>query len=251
MKRRILYADDDETSRLSIARLLEQEGYECVAAADGVVGGHFLREQEFDCVISDLNMLGNANMEFLAAVPKLQPGVPLIIVTGYPSIESATAAFQLPVVAYLTKPLDFDELLKQVHEASFRRLVLQEFNATRSNLEKWRADLGDLARTLKESPRVALGVSMDAYLTVTYRNVLAALLGLKTVMEHSLSSQAEPEKRNMPLVMPVMMVEALRDTIMVLEKTKDSFRSRELGDLRRRLEDLLPPSRERKLGSPE
>lgn len=144
MKRRILYADDDETSRLSIARLLEQEGYECVAAADGLVGGHFLREQEFDCGISDLNMLGNANMEFLAAVPKLQPGVPMIIVTGYPSIESATAAFQLPVVAYLTKPLDFDELLRQVHEASFRRLVLQEFNATRSNLEKWRADLGDL-----------------------------------------------------------------------------------------------------------
>jgi CheY-like chemotaxis protein len=239
MKTKILYADDDETSRLSIARLLQQEGYECVAVCDGVAGGQALREQEFDCVISDLKMQGNANMEFIRAVPRLCPGVPVIVVTGYPSLETAVASLQLPVTAYLLKPLDFTDLLKQVRVALLGRALLRQVEHMRANVNNWLADLTQMAEGLRRAPRTPLETPMAVFMAITYRNVLDSLLCLKTVMECSLPTQPQTAQNGSRAGGPLLLIEALRDAIDVLEKTKDAFRSRELGDLRHRLEDLL------------
>ena len=243
--KKILLAEDDETSRLSIARLLELAGYECIAVCDGVAGKEALQTQEFDCVISDLNMQGNSDLEFIRSVPKIQPGLSVIVTTGYPSVETAVASLKLPVLAYLTKPVKFEELAKHVCEAVVRQGLLRQFNKTRVSLEEWRSELAKLVDELKESPRAPMGDPVDVYVMVTYRNILASLLGLRTVVEQSLSirPQAEPNVSHMET--PLLLIDALRDAIAVLEKTKDSFRSRDLGDLRHRLEELLETSRER------
>jgi hypothetical protein len=155
-------------------------------------------------------------------------------------------SLQLQVVAYLVKPVDFPVLLVAVREAVLRSLLLRQFEVTRASLQQWLSDMAQLADGLKRAPRVAVAAPMDVYLMVTYRNILEALLGLKTLMEHSLStpppaSQSEPHGAT-----PLLLIDALRDAIEVLEKTKDAFRSRELGDLRHRLEDLLHASKDQK-----
>lgn len=107
---KILYVDDDETSRLSLARLLEQDGFQVETAINGIDGRKVLEAREFDCLISDLNMEGNVNMEFIRAVSGVRPGLPIIILTGYPSADTAGTSDQIGVSAYLLKPVDYEEL---------------------------------------------------------------------------------------------------------------------------------------------
>ncbi len=245
---RVLYAEDDASSRLSISELLRDEGYDCVAASDGVEALNRLKQETFDCLISDIRMLGNNDLELIRALPEVQAGLPVILVTGFPTVETATASLRLPVTAYLVKPVNFDELSGAVREAVFRRRLHTQFEITRDTLTRWVSDIEQLANELQDSARVPAGDTADVYLMITYRNVLEALLGLRAVLEQIMF--ARPPQAGLPAPagaagVPMLLIDALRDTIDTLEKTKDAFRSRELGDLRRRLETLLDLAREK------
>lgn len=222
---------------------MQREGYECATAPNGVAAAHLLGQSQFDCLISDIRMLGNCDLELIRGIGQIQPGLPVILVTGYPSVETATASFQLPVVTYLVKPIDFPALLAAVREATLRRSLLRQFDSTRTRLQQWLSDVGQLAEGLQGAPRGDVAGPMDVYLMVTYRNIVDALSGLKAVMECSLSIQPETTGRALRSTSPLLLIEALRDAIDVLERTKDAFRSRELGDLRRRLEGFLTVAR--------
>lgn len=243
---RILYADDDETSRLSISELFRRAGYQCETATDGVDASQKMREQRFDCLISDIQMLGNSKLEFIEEVAQQHPGVPVILVTGYPAVTTAAAAIKLPVSAYLIKPINFPELQREVWEAMLRQVLIRQLSETRTKLELWQAELDQLATGMKNAPRVPTSTPMDVFLMVTYRNVLDAMLGLKTVLEHSLSLTPVCPEAVASGHSPLLLVEALRETIAVLEKTKDAFHSRDLGDLRKKLEKLLDMEQEQR-----
>ncbi len=248
---RILYADDEEPTRLFFARQLEQAGYECVTVADGISAMQQLRDREFDCVISDLDMHGNTNLEFIRSVPQLRPGLPVIIVTGYPSVETAVAALHLPmVVAYLLKPFKFADLLHEVRQAVLRTVLLRQVEQTHADQTYILKDLTNIMESLRHGSHVATEKPMNVFLMVTYRNVLNSLLGLKTVIDHSISSSVcdNTRKESLPAGhSPLLLVDALHETIGVLEKTKDAFRSRDLGDLRKKLEKLLATDAEHRI----
>ena len=114
---RILLADDEEDFLKYTATLLEKEGFECDCAADGAMAVAMLRDYRYDAVISDIRMPGNADLKLAREVDRLQRGVPVILVTGYPSMDTAVRAVELPVVAYVEKPVEFDELLFKVKNA--------------------------------------------------------------------------------------------------------------------------------------
>jgi DNA-binding response OmpR family regulator len=235
----LLYADDDEAVRLPTCELLRYEGYEVLSAPDAASALALVRERPCDCLIADIHMPGNAKLEFIAQLAQERPGLPVILVTGNPAVETATAALKLPVAAYLMKPVDANELLKEIREVLSRSALLRQVEKMHESLDFWLADLNRLSQTLRQSPRLPLDVPMDVFVTVTYRNVLEAMAGLQMVLGYSLArkSGTEPLPGNAPT--PLLLVDALRETIAVLEKTKDSFRSRDLGELRRKLERLL------------
>jgi DNA-binding response OmpR family regulator len=241
----ILYAEDEESSRVSLSELLRKEGYTCDTAPDGVVAASMLRESRFDCLIADIKMLGNSELELIRNLPTTHAGLPVILVTGYPSVETAVESLKHPVLSYLVKPIDFDALLASVREAVFRRALVRQFEMTCAHLDQWRADMEQLTDGLKNSTRMTAANPMNVYLMITYRNILDALMGLKTVMEQSLSMSPVTKSAEPHGVAPLLLIEALRDTIAVLEKTKDAFHSRELGELRHRLENLLLISKEK------
>jgi CheY-like chemotaxis protein len=110
----ILYADDDEPSRQMISELLSRHGYVCATAPDGLVAEQMLVAARFDCLISDIHMLGNEELEFIRVVQQRAPGLPVILVTAHPSVTTAVEAMKLPVVAYLLKPIESDALVKAV-----------------------------------------------------------------------------------------------------------------------------------------
>src|SRR4030042_1592190 len=119
---RILIADDEETFRNSIADLLRRGGYQCDCAPDAIVAAELLRSADYDLLIADIKMEGNFELEFIRELPQIAEGMPVILVTGYPSLRSAIESIQLPVAAYLVKPFEFEELLVQVQN-SFQNIA--------------------------------------------------------------------------------------------------------------------------------
>jgi PAS domain S-box-containing protein len=126
---RILLADDEKVFLRSTAALLRQEGYECVCAPDGSTAVTLLHEARYDLLITDLKMPGNAAFEVLTAAQQTKASV--IVITAYPSVQTALTALRLPVIDYLIKPFDFSALLTVVrsgleqtcrHEEQARRM---------------------------------------------------------------------------------------------------------------------------------
>src|SRR5438105_4070113 len=101
---RILLADDDELLRDGLSSQLVRTGYECVCADTGHAALELLRNESFDAVIADIHMPGNSGLEMVEAVPQIVAGLPVILLTGNPTMETATRSVRLPVYAYLVKP---------------------------------------------------------------------------------------------------------------------------------------------------
>lgn len=125
----ILIADDEDTFLQSTARLLRREGYDCDCAADANEAIEMLSVRRYDLLVSDIRMPGNPDMRLLREVQRNAEGMPVILVTGHPSVGTAIESIRLAVAAYLIKPIDFEELHRQIElllERSETRAVAAE-----------------------------------------------------------------------------------------------------------------------------
>ena len=86
---RILIADDEETFLMSTADLLRNEGFECDCAPDATSAAQMLRSGDHDLLIADIKMPGNFELEFIRDLPQIAEGLPVILVTGYPTLDTA------------------------------------------------------------------------------------------------------------------------------------------------------------------
>src|SRR5262245_52247830 len=234
----ILLADDEGAFRVTTSAFLRQQGYACEAVPDAVAAEKSLRRSEFDLLISGIQMPGNAGLEFIADLPQVAAGLPVILLTGHPSMQTALRSVRLKVVAYLVKPCDPDELLGLASQAIANYRSYRAVSANRERLENWARDLAQIEKVLLETPAGA-ATSMESYFNLTLRNLLTALVDLKQFNE----VLARPDGKAGSLENAALH-KALQETIAVLEKTKQSFKSKELGELRKRLEGLLQTTRE-------
>lgn len=114
---RILLIEDDDLVRDSLAAVLRHEGFvvdEVARAAD--VLPRFQRRRP-DLVISDLNLPDGEGLEVIRRLRERDLNVPVIVITGYGSIESAVTAMKSGVRDYITKPVDDEELLERARRA--------------------------------------------------------------------------------------------------------------------------------------
>src|SRR4051812_47785 len=105
----LLVEDEPELAR-AFARALTQGGFEVTHAADGVVASDALMTKSFDVVLSDIHLPGITGVDLLRLVRAYDLDVPVILMTGSPSVETAAQAVELGALQYLTKPLSMDQL---------------------------------------------------------------------------------------------------------------------------------------------
>ena len=91
---------------------------------------HF-RKSDFDLVLSDLNMPGNMKLELLRTGRTNWPDIPLIVVTGAPSLPTAIESVRLGITDYLLKPVKFDDLLSSIRRALAHRQAAANCAQTR------------------------------------------------------------------------------------------------------------------------
>lgn len=114
MKETILIVDDDKAFRIATVALLQDHGYSVGVATNGHEGKKRLTEQHFDLVLSDLVMEGTNGIELLQWIKANIPQTPVMMITGFGSINTAVEAMRLGAYDYITKPCDNDELLIKI-----------------------------------------------------------------------------------------------------------------------------------------
>ncbi len=126
MKFSILIVDDEKNIREGLGRSLEMDGYEVLLAEDGKQGWNLVNEEHVDLIIADLKMPGMSGEELLKRISSAYPTIPVIILTGHGTIESAVEAMRNGAFDFVTKPVNLDRLSLLAKRAlSNRELVLQ------------------------------------------------------------------------------------------------------------------------------
>jgi len=115
---RILIVDDDASQRSLLESFLTSQGFEVVPVASGEEALEVLRHEEISLMISDVRMPGISGLETLRRARKEHAVLPVLLVTAYADIREAVGAMRDGAVNYLTKPIDLDELLASVRQAT-------------------------------------------------------------------------------------------------------------------------------------
>ena len=123
---RILVVDDDQIIRDSLREFLRLEGYQCRGAGSFTEALNELEKQNFNLVITDVNMPEVDGFELLRVIRKRYPQVVTIVITGYGTIESAVEAIKMGAYDYLTKPIVDDEIRMIVTRALQQQSLIQE-----------------------------------------------------------------------------------------------------------------------------
>jgi DNA-binding response OmpR family regulator len=183
-------------------------------------------------------MPDNPDLRVVQAARERDGQMPVILVTGYPTTETAIRSIELSVVAYLTKPVDFDELLGHVKTAVERSGNRQALSAVRERLQTCLAEL----ETMQARPIVRTAGRDEMVSIGTIRTLAACLSELLRVGARSSADRGSHNLCEL-LDCPQQPVhrQAIVNAIEVLKKTKDTFKSKALAELRTKLEDLLGP----------
>jgi DNA-binding NtrC family response regulator len=118
---RLLVVDDDHAFRLSTAALLRADGHDVDVAPDATAAVQSLRERAYDLVLLDLRMPGIDGIQLVETLRIWGESVPVLMITGYGTVESAVRAMHLGTDDFLTKPVEPDVLSARVSELLERR----------------------------------------------------------------------------------------------------------------------------------
>jgi len=113
----ILIIDDDDQLRKSFEKLLSEEGYNIMSAASGEAGQKMVLSSLPNLVILDLRLPGMNGLDTFRAIHKIEPRLPVIIMTAYGTTETAIEATKLGAFDYILKPFEIPDMLLVIKEA--------------------------------------------------------------------------------------------------------------------------------------
>src|SRR5438876_68888 len=138
MKPRILIVDDDPGTLASLSRAFALEGYTALTAGSAARGLERLQEEPVDAILSDVVMPEMDGLEFLARVKERSPDVPVILMSGQATLDTAVKATRLGALDFVEKPIGLERLLLTLRNA----LRLDRLQRENKELQKyWRDEL--------------------------------------------------------------------------------------------------------------
>jgi len=139
-KARILVVDDERSMQEFLEIFFRSEGYDVVTAGDVESGRLHLEGDEFDVVISDMQMPDGSGLDLLEAAQEHSPETMIIMITAFASTESAIAAMKQGAYDYITKPFKVDEIRLVVEKALEKKILASENKRLRTELRSKERD---------------------------------------------------------------------------------------------------------------
>lgn len=133
---RILVVDDKELMRDGVATMLSRKGHSVVAASDARLALARIAEKRPDCVVTDLQMPGMSGLELLAEIRKLDPEIPIVLMTAFGTVATAVDAMRKGAFDYVTKPFSGDELTMSVEKALEHGALARENAVLKASLPR-------------------------------------------------------------------------------------------------------------------
>lgn len=132
---RILVVDDELTIRKSIQKRLEKEGYEVTSADNAKDALQLFQENSFDTVISDIRMEEMDGLELLKRLQDQRRDIPVVMVTGAPSLDTAQESIKAGAYDYITKPIEREILINTVKRALEKKRLNDQIKEYQRSLE--------------------------------------------------------------------------------------------------------------------
>lgn len=112
----VLIVDDEQAIRESLSLILEDEGFTCLCAADGLDALKVIKEKKIDILITDVHMPKMDGLQLLKETRLISPETHSIVITAYSETDNAIRSLHMGASGYLIKPLDFDDVIKRINE---------------------------------------------------------------------------------------------------------------------------------------
>ncbi len=168
----ILVIDDEESLRNTFQFFLQNQGYGPVHTASSFEEAlQALAAQRYDLIISDIVLGGNTGIDILKRVREMGLLCPMVMITGYPTVETAAEAVRLGAFDYIPKPVDKEALLKTARIALRQYQLEQGQRRAEQERERYRAFLETVFRSVTDAI-----VTVDQHLTIQEVNPAARLL---------------------------------------------------------------------------
>ena len=132
----ILIIDDERAIRKTLGEILSYEGFKIDEAADGEEGWKFFNEKTYDAVLCDIKMPKMDGLEFLNKATEKNPDVPVIMISGHGTIETAVDAVKKGAYDYIAKPPDLNRLLITIRNAVDKNILNKETRTLKRKVKR-------------------------------------------------------------------------------------------------------------------
>ena len=169
---RVLVVDDEESIRRSLAGLLSDEGWEVAAAADGDAALDAVRDEGggFDVVLLDIAMPGRDGIAVLEELRAAHPELPVVMMSGHGTIETAVRATRLGAFDFIEKPLSAEKLLLTLQHAVEQRRLAAENKRLHAEALRAHEILGGSEPIVRLKQQIAQAAPTNGWVLITGEN---------------------------------------------------------------------------------
>ena len=137
---KVLVVDDDEQVCELAVSFLEGRGFPVSFCTSGMEAMDLIKRQDFGIIMTDIRLSGFDGMGLLKAAKVINPDCDVIVITGFPTVETAVAAMRFGAVEYFTKPFNLDQLWKSVDRLVERRILERRLRVEKHQMDVHRYD---------------------------------------------------------------------------------------------------------------
>ncbi|MCC6287913.1 MAG: sigma-54-dependent Fis family transcriptional regulator [Chitinophagaceae bacterium] len=181
----ILIIDDEKAIRKTLGEILSYEGYKIDEAGDGEEGLKKFKEKNYDVVLCDIKMPKLDGIEFLDKVAEINPDVPVIMISGHGTIETAVEAVKKGAYDYVSKPPDLNRLLITIRNAMDKTDLVTETKVLRRKVSKVEEMIGESTPIIKIKETIDKVAPTDARVMIMGENGVGKELVSRWIHEKS------------------------------------------------------------------
>ena len=181
----ILIIDDERAIRKTLSEILSFENYKVDEACDGEEGLKKYKEGSYDVVLCDIKMPKIDGLEFLQKAVETNPDVPIIMISGHGTIETAVEAVKKGAYDFIQKPPDLNRLLITIRNAMERNTLVTETKVLRRKANRVQEMIGESSGISKIKETIEKVAPTDARILITGENGVGKELVARWVHEKS------------------------------------------------------------------